>query len=84
MFMAPAMAAAASTSLGAMAAATVGGLAVASALKPKTPAMQKTPTMPTPDDEAVLKEKRKKAAEVQARSGRASTILTDSGSDKLG
>lgn len=47
---------------------------------------QKPLVMPTPDDEAVKAAKRRQIAEMQARQGRASTILTDSsyGSNKLG
>lgn len=44
--------------------------------------MGKKPTMPKPapmpDEESLRDEKRKKAAQIQARSGRDSTILTDS------
>ena len=59
--------------------------------KPSAPSPPPPPepvTMPEADDEAVQKAKRRKLAEIQARSGRASTILTDNGgaapSEKLG
>lgn len=59
--------------------------------KPSAPPPPPPPepvTMPEADDEAVQKAKRRKLAEIQARSGRASTILTDNGgaapSEKLG
>ena len=59
--------------------------------KPSAPPPPPPPepvTMPEADDEAVRKAKRRKLAEIQARSGRASTILTDNGgaapSEKLG
>lgn len=49
------------------------------------PAPTPMPAMPDADDESVRAAKRKKAAEVQNRSGRASTLLSDAGtSDKLG
>lgn len=45
----------------------------------------KAPTpMPMADDAAVEAAKRRKQAEIQARSGRASTILSDTGGEKLG
>lgn len=59
--------------------------------KPSAPPPPPPPepvAMPEADDEAVQKAKRRKLAEIQARSGRASTILTDNGgaapSEKLG
>lgn len=49
------------------------------------PAPTPMPALPDTDDEAVRAAKRKKAAEIQSRSGRASTLLSDAGtSDKLG
>lgn len=48
---------------------------------PKTPKPVKPPL--AMDDEALRKSRRKSAAKQQARSGRASTILTDT-SEKLG
>jgi hypothetical protein len=59
---------------------------MASLFSPKVPKPTVTPptTMPTMDDEAVQAAKRKKAAEIQARSGRQSTILTDYSNEKLG
>jgi hypothetical protein len=49
-------------------------------------AVEVTPptVMPTTDDERVKAAKRRQAAEFASRSGRASTILTDSGDNKLG
>jgi hypothetical protein len=47
------------------------------------PAISKPAVMPTSDDEAVKAARRRQAAELATRSGRASTILTDTG-DKLG
>lgn len=68
---------------------SVGG--VASSLlgtndKPEAqPAPAAMPALPDTDDETVRTEKRKKAAQIQARSGRLSTLLSDTGtSDKLG
>lgn len=43
----------------------------------------KATAMPTQDDEAVRRARQRQVAEVQARSGRASTILSDGGA-KLG
>lgn len=49
------------------------------------PAPAPMPALPDTDDEAVRAAKRKKAAQIQSRSGRASTLLSDAGtSDKLG
>lgn len=47
------------------------------------PSMQKPTAMPTADDEQVKAAKRRQIAEMQARSGRASTVLSDDGA-KLG
>lgn len=49
----------------------------------ESPKVYEPATMPSEDDEAILAAKRKKAAQVQSRSGRSSTILTDQ-TDKLG
>ena len=54
------------------------------AMTPKMPEPSPTTAMPTPDDAQAMAAKRRKAAEIQARSGRMSTILTDTGSNKLG
>jgi len=55
----------------------------ASSMKPKAPPEITPPaTMPDMNDEQVRQAKRRQIAEIQARSGRASTILT--GGDKLG
>lgn len=42
------------------------------------------PPMPEPDDEAAKKARRKAATDAQARSGRLSTIMTDSAGETLG
>ncbi len=52
------------------------------ALTPKVPTASAPTVMPTPDDDAVQQAKKRQIAEIQARSGRASTIL--SGGDQLG
>lgn len=51
-------------------------------LKPNTPQVTAPTVMPDADDEAIQKARRRQIAEIQARSGRASTILT--GGDQLG
>lgn len=52
---------------------------------PAQPAPTAMPALPDADDEQVRLAKRKKAAQIQNRSGRLSTILSDSGgSQKLG
>ena len=66
--------------------ALAGGLG-AKALAPKAPGIQKPALMPTPNDDQVRAAKRRQIAEVQARSGRASTILSQADvatDDKLG
>lgn len=60
----------------------VGSAAVSSLLAPKMPALPK-PT-PMPDPQAQEAARKKSLLEQTARRGRASTILTDSASDKLG
>lgn len=50
--------------------------------KPETPKLKPPTVMPDTDDEAVKAARRRQIAEVQARSGRASTILSQS--DTLG
>lgn len=50
---------------------------------PKSPTVETPAPMPTEDAEQIEAAKKKKAAEIQSRSGRSSTILTRS-SDKLG
>lgn len=63
----------------------VGSVLGTNTAPPAQPAPTPMPALPESDDEAVRAAKRKKAAEIQNRSGRASTILSDSGtSDKLG
>ena len=57
----------------------MGGLFDTSAPEIKT---EETAAMPAEDSEAIELAKKKKAAKVQARSGRASTIMSES--DKLG
>lgn len=49
------------------------------------PAQPPVTVMPTPDDTLVQAAKKKKAMEISQRSGRDSTVLTDTGTtDKLG
>lgn len=53
------------------------------------PAPKPTPVMPTIDDEAVRRARRRRLAETRSRSGRSSTIMTGgmedvSSTDKLG
>jgi hypothetical protein len=50
----------------------------------QAPAVAAPTTMPLPDDKAAALAKKSSIAEQLARRGRASTILTDTGSDKLG
>lgn len=70
----------------ASAAMILGGISSAkSILSSKDKPEVKAPTpMPMADDAAVEAAKRRKQAEIQARSGRASTILSDTGGEKLG
>lgn len=61
---------------------TVGGALVTKALVGKNKAAAPAPApetavMPTSDDAAVGEAKRRRAAEIQARAGRQSTVLTD-------
>ena len=51
---------------------------------PPPPAASEPTVMPTADDAAVKNAKRKSIAAQVARRGRASTILSDSGSETLG
>lgn len=51
---------------------------------PAQPAPAVMPEAPDSNDETVRAAKRKKAAEMQSRGGRLSTMLSDSGADKLG
>lgn len=60
----------------------VGGAAAKALSKPKTPDLPAPTVMPGADDEAVKAARRRQIAEIQARSGRASTILSQS--DTLG
>lgn len=50
--------------------------------KQEAPAVIAPAVMPTPDDDAVNQARRRKAAELQSRGGRASTILSQD--EKLG
>lgn len=70
---------------------TLAGTLISSLLRDEGPSGAPVPepvkTMPLPDDEAARKAKRRSIAGMRARSGRASTILTDAGdltSDALG
>ena len=49
--------------------------------KPKTPTLAPPTPMPTPDDQALLNERKRQAAQM-AMSGRQGTVLTQT--DKLG
>lgn len=51
---------------------------------PAPPAPSEPTVMPTADDESVKQAKRRSIAAQVARRGRASTILTDTESEKLG
>jgi len=62
----------------------VAGLAASKLLSPKAPAITQPKAMPTVDDEAAQAARRRQIAEMQARSGRASTILSDDSDAKLG
>ena len=50
---------------------------------PKAPEVKEPVVMPEADDTRVMAAKKKKAAEVASRSGRASTIMTEQ-TDRLG
>lgn len=68
---------------GALAGAATGAAGAKAATKTTTPVIPSPATMPSgPDDEAVKAARRRQIAEIQARSGRASTILSQS--DALG
>lgn len=63
----------------------LGGLLGSPKDVPAQPAPTPMPEAPNSDDVQVREAKRKKAAQIQSRSGRLSTILSDTGgSDKLG
>lgn len=49
--------------------------------KKKAPEVKPVAVMPTPDDEAIQDARRRRITEMQARTGRASTIFTD---EKIG
>ena len=66
----------------AMATATAAAAGAKKLLTPKAPGVAAPKTMPTADDAAVQAARRRQVAEMQARGGRASTILSDG--DKLG
>ena len=64
----------------------IGALMTGAQKAPAAPAMpeiKSPPVMPAPDDEAAMAARRKRVAEISARSGRESTFLTDEG-DRLG
>lgn len=48
------------------------------------PVLKETPAMPAPDDKAAVEARRRRVAEIQGRSGRASTVLTEGAGEKLG
>lgn len=70
---------------GVVAPALLGGLGVQDepVTVDNTQPLQETPVMPTTDTEALAKARKKKLAQQLQRSGRSSTILSDSG-DALG
>lgn len=76
--------------LTAMGASAVGSIAVSALTKkpgataPPPPTLTAPTTMPTPGDAAATAAKRQSLADQMARQGRASTILTDQPSAKLG
>lgn len=51
---------------------------------PELPAIKSPPVMPTPNDDAIRKMRRRSVAEMRQRSGRASTILSDGAAEHLG
>ena len=62
----------------------IGGAKTVLGDKPKMPEIKAPTPMPTANDAAIDAAKRRKSLEIQARSGRASTILSDTGGQKLG
>ncbi|RWF71875.1 hypothetical protein [Mesorhizobium sp.] len=50
---------------------------MAGLFKPKMPKVEEPTRMPDPEDPAVLAEKRRQMAEMRARGGRDSTIMSD-------
>lgn len=58
--------------IGGVASNLIGGLFK----RPDAQAQAKTPTMPSPDDQAVERARRRKAASMMSQSGRASTLLS--------
>lgn len=68
--------------------AAVGGALVSSMLAPDAPSapppLPAPPVMPTVDDKAAEEARRRSILAQQARSGRASTILSDDSGDALG
>jgi hypothetical protein len=78
---------AALTALGSAGVAAASGLlgsATSALLTKKPPALTPPKAMPTVDDEAAQAARRRQIAEMQARGGRASTILSDDSDAKLG
>lgn len=76
----------AATALGSLAGG-VGSLASALESSPKAralPALPKATTMPTPDDDRVRAARKKRAAKMAQRSGRRSTLLSESVGGRLG
>jgi hypothetical protein len=51
---------------------------------PPPPPVAEAPLPPDPDDQATRKAQKRRTAEIQARGGRLSTILTEQSGDKLG
>ncbi|ESY02752.1 hypothetical protein [Mesorhizobium sp. LNJC405B00] len=57
---------------------------MASLFKPKTPKLEEPARMPDAQDPAVLAEKRRQMAEMRARGGRDSTIMSDNLTGSVG
>jgi hypothetical protein len=64
-------------------AGAIGGTILGGAMNKPPPAIQAPPVMPTPDDEAVKRARRRSLAAQLGRRGRQSTILSQ-GDDTLG
>ena len=70
---------------GLVGAALQGSQKTPSASPTPMPQIESPPVMPIPDDQAAAAERKKRIAEIQNRSGRQSTFLSDEGrGDRLG
>lgn len=61
---------------------TLGGTILGNVMQKKPPTVEPPKVMPTPDDQAMQRARRRSLAEQYGRRGRTSTILTDD--DSLG